>query len=70
MFVTKLNPAGSALVYSTYLGGQGFDGGGGLAVDGAGNAYVAGGTGSADFPTTPGRLRHDAHDGSDASSRS
>ena len=42
-FVTKLNPAGSALVYSTYLGGSGTDDGGcGIAVDAAGNAYVTG----------------------------
>ena len=54
MFVTKLNPAGSALVYSTFLGGSDFESGGGLKVDAAGNAYVAGLTGSADFPTTPG----------------
>ena len=52
--LTKLNAAGSALVYSTYLGGNDFDGGAGLAVDGAGNAYVAGSTPSANFPTTPG----------------
>ena len=51
---TKLNPAGSALVYSTFLGGSGFDSAMGLAVDAGGNAYVAGGTGSADFPTTAG----------------
>jgi hypothetical protein len=51
-FVTKFNPAGSALVYSTYLGGSGGDGGGGIAVDGVGNAYVAGTTYSADFPTS------------------
>src|SRR5204863_3474283 len=53
-FVTKLNPAGSALVYSTYLGGIGFDAGRGIAVDSLGNAYVAGQTGSTNFPTTPG----------------
>jgi hypothetical protein len=52
--VTKLNPAGSALVYSTYLGGSDFDTGGTLAVDGAGSAYIAGATPSADWPTTPG----------------
>jgi hypothetical protein len=50
-FVTKLNPAGSALVYSTYLGGSGFDTGAGIAVDGGGNAYVTGQTSSSDFPT-------------------
>ena len=52
--LTKLNTSGSALVYSTYLGGSDFDSGGGLAVDTAGSAYVAGGTPSADWPTTPG----------------
>lgn len=51
-FVTKLNPAGTALIYSTYLGGTGYDLGLGLAVDGAGNAYVTGLTASTDFPTT------------------
>src|SRR5438046_915685 len=50
-FVTKLNPTGSALVYSTYLGGSGGDGGTGIAVDTAGNAYVTGSTRSIDFPT-------------------
>ena len=52
--LTKLNAAGSALVYSTYFGGNDFDGGAGLVVDSAGNAYVAGSTPSANFPTTPG----------------
>jgi len=50
-FVTKFNPAGSALVYSTYLGGSGDDDGGGIAVDSSGNAYVTGNTNSANFPT-------------------
>ncbi|MGA2325613.1 MAG: SBBP repeat-containing protein [Bryobacteraceae bacterium] len=50
-FVTKLTPAGNALVYSTYLGGSGVDGGSAIAVDGAGSAYVTGGTTSPDFPT-------------------
>jgi hypothetical protein len=49
-FVAKLNPAGNALVYSTYLGGNGGDGGYGIAADSAGNAYVTGYTGSTDFP--------------------
>ena len=40
--MAKLNPAGSALVYSTYLGGSEGDGGHGIAVDAAGNAYVTG----------------------------
>ncbi|HHT9110520.1 MAG TPA: SBBP repeat-containing protein, partial [Candidatus Brocadiaceae bacterium] len=50
-FVTKLNAAGSALVYSTYLGGHGDDDGAGIAVDTAGNVYVTGGTESTNFPT-------------------
>jgi hypothetical protein len=55
--ITKLNPTGSALVYSTYLGGNGFDGGYGIAVDSAGNAYVTGSTGSANFPITSGAFQ-------------
>jgi hypothetical protein len=50
-FVSKINPSGSALVYSTYLGGSGYDLGFGIAVDSAGNAYVTGETGSTNFPT-------------------
>src|SRR5439155_3865512 len=52
-FVTKLNASGSALVYSTYLGGSGFleEEGAGIAVDTLGNAYVIGETDSTDFPT-------------------
>ena len=65
VFVTKLNAAGSALVYSTFLGGADFDSGGGLDLDAAGNAYVSGGTGSFDFPTTPGAFDTLA-DGSEA----
>lgn len=56
-FVTKLNPDGSAIVYSTYVGGSDHERGNGIAVDIAGNAYVAGQTRSADFPTTTGALR-------------
>jgi uncharacterized protein (TIGR03437 family) len=50
-FVAKLNPAGTSLVYTTYLGGTGDDRGNGIAVDSAGNAYVAGTTASTNFPT-------------------
>jgi uncharacterized repeat protein (TIGR01451 family) len=51
-FVSKLNPTGNALVYSTYLGGTDYDEGFGVAVDGDGNAYITGSTDSTDFPTT------------------
>jgi hypothetical protein len=50
-FVTKLNSAGSALAYSTYLGGSGVEYGSAIAVDSAGSAYVTGFTASRDFPT-------------------
>jgi len=56
-FVAKLNPAGSKLIYSTYLGGSDWDYSEGLAVDAFGNAYVTGDTGSANFPTTPGAFQ-------------
>ena len=51
VFVTKLNTDGSALVYSTYLGGTSYDHGSGIAVDSGGRAYVTGSTGSENFPT-------------------
>jgi hypothetical protein len=50
-FVSKLNPAGSALAYSTYLGGNLVDAANAIAVDSSGAAYVAGETGSTDFNT-------------------
>src|SRR5207249_4433543 len=50
-FVSKLNPSGSALVYSTYLGGSGVGASYGITVDASGNAYVTGYTGSTNFPT-------------------
>src|SRR6185369_7965611 len=49
-FVTKLGPSGAAIVWSTYLYGELDDGGSGIAVDGAGNAYVVGTTNSWFFP--------------------
>lgn len=52
VFVTKLNVSGSALIYSTYLGGAGDDRGYGIAVNANGYAYVTGSTSSTDFPTT------------------
>lgn len=56
-FVAKLTPTGSALIYSTYLGGSDREEGYGIAVDPAGNAYATGYTYSADFPSTPGAVQ-------------
>jgi protocatechuate 3,4-dioxygenase beta subunit len=54
-FVTKLNSAGTGLVYSTYLGGSNYDSSGqAIAVNASGEAYVVGFTRSSDFPTTAG----------------
>jgi hypothetical protein len=55
-FVAKVNAAGTELVYCGYIGGQSFDAGHGIAVDGAGNAYVTGDTNSDEstFPVTAG----------------
>ncbi|WP_420266361.1 SBBP repeat-containing protein, partial [Candidatus Magnetominusculus dajiuhuensis] len=52
VFVTKLNSTGTALLYSTYLGGSGGEAGIGIAIDPSGNAYVTGSTHSSDFPVT------------------
>ncbi len=49
-FVVKVNPAGTALEYATYLGGNGDDAGLAVTVDNTGNAYVAGATHSPNFP--------------------
>src|SRR4029077_4173305 len=51
-FVTKFLPDGSALVYSTYLGGNGSDTAFAIAVDGTGAAYVAGATIANNFPVS------------------
>jgi murein DD-endopeptidase MepM/ murein hydrolase activator NlpD len=53
-FVVKVNAIGSGLVYATFLGGSGIDQGNAIAVDEAGQAYVAGSTQSADLPVTAG----------------
>jgi uncharacterized protein (TIGR03437 family) len=50
VFVTKVNPAGTAIVYSTLFGGSGADQGIGIAVDNTGAAYIAGSTTSLNFP--------------------
>jgi len=52
-FVAKLDATGTSLTYSTYLGGSGTDNGYAIALDSAGNAYVAGTTASPDFPVCP-----------------
>ena len=57
-FVTKLDASGTAMVYSTFLGGtSGYDWAAGIAVDSTGIAYITGTTQSADFPTTPGAFQ-------------
>jgi hypothetical protein len=55
--VAKLNTSGTALIYSTFLGGNNNDFGASIAVDASGNAYVAGGTYSSNFPTTFGAVQ-------------
>ena len=54
IFVSKLNAAGSALIYSTFLGGSSGEASFGIDVDSSGNAYLAGLTWSTDFPFTTG----------------
>jgi uncharacterized protein (TIGR03437 family) len=51
VFVLKLDSSGTSRIYATYLGGSGCEAGRGIAVDGAGNAYVTGATNSPNFPT-------------------
>jgi hypothetical protein len=57
VFVTKLNSTGTALIYSTYIGGNGNDVGYSIAVDGSGNAYITGNTESNDYDITPGAFQ-------------
>jgi len=66
VFVTKLSRDGSALVYSTFIGGSDFDFGDGMGVDTAGHAYVIGRTYSPDFPTTSGAFDTTLDGGNDA----
>jgi hypothetical protein len=63
VFVTKINPPGTGIVYSTYLGAGGGDSAGGIAVDPAGNAYIAGSTASATFPGVDGGSIQPAYGG-------
>ena len=68
VFVAKLNPSGSALVYATLVGGSGYESSvAGIRIDAAGNAHVAGTTTSLDFPVTPGALQTTAAKASDPS---
>ncbi|HSR94892.1 MAG TPA: SBBP repeat-containing protein [Solirubrobacterales bacterium] len=62
-FVSGLNPAGSGLVYSTYLGGYGNDGAEALAVDAAGHVFVTGTTVASNFPITSGAFQRKNHSG-------
>jgi hypothetical protein len=63
-FVAKLDASGSSLVYATYIGGSAAEAALGLAVDNSGHAFVSGGTGSSDFPTTPGVV-DETHNGNE-----
>ena len=65
-FVVKLSASGDNLVYSTYLGGNDWDIGFGIAVDSSGNAYVTGWTRSTNFPTTPNAYQSTYNYGGDA----
>jgi hypothetical protein len=65
-FITKLNTDGSALVYSSYLGGQGDDAATAIAVDQIGDAYIVGHTSSANLPTTIGVFQPLMHGTGDA----
>jgi Beta-propeller repeat len=66
VFVAKLDPTGTNLIYSTYLGGTGNDEGLGIAVDRQENAYVTGVTTSPNLPVTPGAFQTALAGGSDA----
>lgn len=59
VFVTKLNPQGSDLIYSTFISGRGNDAGNRIAIDKMGNAYIGGETTSSDFPITAGAFQED-----------
>ena len=66
VFLTKFNAAGSALVFSTFVGGSDCDSFSAVVLDAAGNAWLAGGTSSADFPTTAGASDSTFNGGGDA----
>lgn len=65
VFVTKLNPAGTALIYSTFIGGSGFEIGNSIALDSSGNAVLTGYTDGASYPTTAGAFDTTYNGGAD-----
>jgi hypothetical protein len=65
-FLAKLNAAGSALIYSSYLGGSGDDEPTAVAIDQTGDAYVTGHTSSLDFPVSPSAFQPSVHGTGDA----
>jgi hypothetical protein len=66
VFVTRIDQAGSGLIYSTYLGGSGYDDAHAVAVDANGSATITGTTNSTDFPTTGGAFDATHNGGLDA----
>lgn len=66
VFVTKINPAGNGLVYSTYIGGTGSEYGNHIAIDNEGNAYVAGYSNATTYKVTAGVYQGKSDGGIDA----
>jgi hypothetical protein len=62
-FLVKINAAGTAVAFSTYIGGSGGDGANDIEIDGSGNLYVAGPTNSANFPGVNGSSLQSTHAG-------
>src|SRR5262249_34869572 len=65
-FVTKFNPSGSAVIFSTFFGGTGDDQANGMALDSGGSVYLAGTTSSSDFPVTKGTVQQTTGTNTDA----
>jgi hypothetical protein len=57
VFATKINATGSSLIFSTYLGGSGYDRGHSIGLDANGNTYITGGTSSSNYDTTSGAFQ-------------